>query len=97
MPLTIIGNNVDEVYVVSIFIVKLGFNYPLCCFVPGSWSSTLALNAKLTCLGGCWGEPFQSVAHLEEGTMPGKGLLQLCPLESCIPVWHTVCSPLLIG
>ena len=23
-------------------------------------------------MGGCWGEPFQSVAHLEEGTMPGK-------------------------
>ena len=40
--------------------------------MPGSWSSTLALNAKLTCLGGCWGEPFQSVVHLEEGTMPGK-------------------------
>ena len=23
-------------------------------------------------MGGCWGEPFQSVAHLEEDTMPGK-------------------------
>ena len=55
MPLTIIGNNVDEVYVVSIFIVKLGFNYPLCCFVPGSWSSTLALNAKINLFGGLLG------------------------------------------
>ena len=24
-------------------------------------------------------------------------LLQLCPLESCIPVWHIVCNSLLIG
>ena len=23
-------------------------------------------------MGGSWGESFQSVAHLEEGTMPGK-------------------------
>ena len=27
---------------------------------------------KINLLGGCWSEPFQSVAHLEEGTMPGK-------------------------
>ena len=41
--------------------------------MSGSWSKTLALVAKLNCWGGgCWGEPFQSVADLEEGTMPGK-------------------------
>ena len=37
---------------------------------------TFGLKAKLTC-GGCWGEPFQKVAHLEESTMPGQGLLQV--------------------
>ena len=32
----------------------------------------LQLCWQINLLGGCWGEPFQSVAHLEEGSMPGK-------------------------
>ena len=35
-------------------------------------------------MGGCWGEPFQSVAHLGGDTMPGQGLLQV-PLCRRIP------------
>ena len=59
-------------------------------------------------VGGCWGEPFQSVAHLGGDTMPGQGLLQV-PLCRRIPegvslfikefllVFVQMCSPQLIG
>ena len=97
MLLTIIGNNVDEVYVVRIFIVKLGFNYPLCCVVPGSWSVTLALKAKLTCGGAVGVSLFRVWLTWRRAPCLVRFLLQLCPLESCIPVCHTVCNSLLIG
>ena len=45
-------------------------------------------------MGGCWSEAFQSVAHLEEGTMPGKvsaaiivlwNLVFQCGIQCAIP------------
>ena len=37
--------------------------------------SNFGFDGKINLLGGCWGKPFQSVAHLGGDTMPGQGLL----------------------
>ena len=42
---------VHELVVSIIKFVNLGPNCHLCCVVPGSWSETLVLKAKLTCRG----------------------------------------------
>ena len=50
---------------------------------------TFTFKAKLTFVV-CWSEPFQSVTHLEEATMPGKVSAAIMIVGKLLPVSYSV-------